>query len=233
MSDDSPVGRSYDEREVASILKRAVELQEGAGEAHRLSLAEVQQIAREVGIDAGSVTRAAAALDKRALGGSRSLLGAPTRLHTTVELERQLSDAEVGELLDIVRSTLRMQGETSGGLDTVEWKGKDALGTFQLSISRRSGRTRVHLGTQREEEAALVGTVTGVTGFLGLIAGGVALGGVAPLLGWMLAGGGAAGTFGAMRLLWQRTVRRRDEQLQDLAARVKAAASGFEEADPA
>jgi hypothetical protein len=224
MSDVLPAGRSYDEREVALILKRAVELQEGSGDApHRLTLDEVQQIAREAGIGASHVVRAAEALEVPLRSGGPSLLGAPTTLQTTLTLEREITDNELGDLLDALRTSLGVQGQTSHGLDTVEWRGRDALGSYALSASRRGGRTRIHLGTQREEEAVVVVTTTGVAGLIATITAGTVLGPLGALGTWLAVGGGLVGTVGAARTIWQRVARRREARLRDLITRFRAA----------
>src|SRR3954468_14878007 len=73
-------GESYSEQEMALILKRAAELQEGAdGRGAQRSLAEIREIAAEVGIDAAFVTEAVAELQRPP--ARIGWLGAPTRFH--------------------------------------------------------------------------------------------------------------------------------------------------------
>jgi hypothetical protein len=223
LSETHPLVRSYDEREVALILKRAVDLQEGHGEGQqRLTLGDVQQIAREVGIDPLQVARAAETLERRSLVGDRSVLGAPTTLQTSVVLDREISDTELGEMLDLLRSTLGLQGTTSQGLDTIEWTGRDSVGGYSVTVSRRSGSTRLHLGTQRNEQAVVVVTLTGLAGMIGFGITAASLDPVSALGFWALLGGAGAATAGMSRLLWQRIARRWDGRLRDLALRLKS-----------
>ena len=87
-------GRRFNEREVAAIIKRASELQEveSIGESSTgMSLAELEQIAREAGLDPALVRRAASDLDTRVTDRQPSaFFGAPTGL----VLERTI-DGEV------------------------------------------------------------------------------------------------------------------------------------------
>ena len=60
--------RRYNEKEVADIIKRASELQQAESTAESttgMSLAELEQVAREAGLDPALVRRAATDLDTR------------------------------------------------------------------------------------------------------------------------------------------------------------------------
>ena len=97
--DSTRPGERYSEQEMALILKRAAELQEGAdGRGVHRSLAEIQDIAAEAGIEPAFVTEAVAELHRpRARIG---WLGAPTRFHEEQKVTRKLTPAEIGGLLD-------------------------------------------------------------------------------------------------------------------------------------
>ena len=86
--------RRYNEKEVALIIKQASELQESASSSESstgMSLAELEQIAKETGLDPTLIRRAAADLDTRVTDRTPSrFLGAPT----TLRLERTI-DGEV------------------------------------------------------------------------------------------------------------------------------------------
>ena len=84
--------RRFNEKEVALIIKRASELQtETTSESNTgMSLAELEQVAREAGLDPELVRRAAADLDTRVTDQTPNrFLGAPTalRLERTIEGE--------------------------------------------------------------------------------------------------------------------------------------------------
>ena len=74
-----PRERRYTDDEVALILRRAAELggETGPSRSEGLSLAEIQPVAREVGIDPATVARAAAALPTRRRDRLTAILGGP------------------------------------------------------------------------------------------------------------------------------------------------------------
>ena len=70
----------FSEQEMALILKRAAELQEGAdGRGVQRTLSEIAEIAAEVGIDATFVAEAVAELERPVTRAG--WLGAPTRFY--------------------------------------------------------------------------------------------------------------------------------------------------------
>src|SRR5262245_34647164 len=93
MADDVQDRQRYGDKEVHALLCRAIELQKSAGQTAMaapgtgagLSLAEVAQIAAEVGIDIHHLQAAAAEMQRGGLPGRRvHLFGGPT----TIEVER-------------------------------------------------------------------------------------------------------------------------------------------------
>ena len=77
--------RRFTDQEVALVLRKAAEIDEAEGsEPKGLSIADLRQIAREVGLSPGAIDRAVAALDKRrapprSCGARRSCAAPPTR----------------------------------------------------------------------------------------------------------------------------------------------------------
>jgi hypothetical protein len=93
MADSSNSSR-YSEQEMALILKRAAELQEGSdGRGITRSLAEINEIAAEVGIDASFVTEAVAELQRPTTRAG--WLGAPTRFHAEQSVPSKLTSGEI------------------------------------------------------------------------------------------------------------------------------------------
>src|SRR6476620_2608021 len=126
----TPVGeRRYTEEELALILNRAAERQEGMqASAPRYTLADIQEIAAGAGIAPDHVASVAATLgDARAPRGG-GVLGAPHRCRFEDSIEGEVADEVIGELFDLVRRTLGQQGEVTEALGTVEWKAQDAFG---------------------------------------------------------------------------------------------------------
>lgn len=194
----------YSEQEMALILKRAAELQEGAdGKGTQRTLAEIQEIAAEVGIDAPFVSEAVAELERpRPRVG---WLGAPTRFHDERNVAGSLGSNEVGELLDQARAELGLHGEVRQVFDGVELRLRSALGTSILTVGPRKDGTRIALTTERLDQAVAIaiGSVA-----IGLLA---ALGGVsiainvtdnALLASAIVAASAIAGTVVSARALW-------------------------------
>jgi len=227
-------GERYTEQELAEILRRAAEHQEGTPDAdRRFSLAEIQQIASEVGIAPAHVAAAAAELSRRppppVTGG---VLGAPTVFRFERWIDGEIPTSAIGELFDIARGDAGAQGQVGEALDTVEWRGKGEVGSTVVSVTRRDGRTRVGVFTTRTDAAALAATgavVGGVAGAM-LIGGPLSLaaepGGVlavvaavAVSLGWA---GGASWLL--VRSVWRRIARPWAARTEALGAELTEAA---------
>jgi hypothetical protein len=230
----------YTDQELAVILKRAAELQDGAGDA-RYSLAEVKQIAAEAGIAPEQVEAAAVALRRERLrepAARSGYLGAPTRIRFERTIDGEVPSTAIPELIDIARRALALQGETREVLNTVEWCGRGGLGVTFLTITRERGRTRIALLSARDEGAALVSMTTGLGGVIAALGIGTALVGASVVAGPLaavplaLAGGGVASWLAA-RTIWRTTAPRwfasaeaLGEEIADAAVRVIAREQG-------
>ena len=204
MPDTPPPSQRYSDQEMALILKRAAELQEGAdGRGAQRTLAEIQEIAAEVGIDAPFVSEAVAELERpRPRVG---WLGAPTRFHEERSVAGALGSNAIGELLDQARAELGLHGEVRQVFDGVELRLRSALGMSILTVGPRAGGTRIALTTERLDQAVAV--AAGSVG-IGLLA---ALGGVAIAINVtdnalvasaIVAASAIAGTVVSARALW-------------------------------
>ncbi len=92
--------RRYSEEEVAAVFERATEAQQTArrqlppGEG--LTLADLQEIGREVGIPPELVAQAARSMDQGRRPASRTFLGLPIGVGRTIDLDRRLSVRDNG-----------------------------------------------------------------------------------------------------------------------------------------
>lgn len=113
--------RRYTDEETAAIFKAAAELQQAAltapgGEAlattagDGMTLAQLQEIGREVGIPSELVVRAAQGLERRGRASVRRLLGLPIGVGRTVALHRTLTEAEWERLVVDLRETFDARG---------------------------------------------------------------------------------------------------------------------------
>jgi len=106
--------RRFNEAEVAAIFERATEAQQTgqrqlpSGEG--MTLAELQEIGREVGISPELVANAANAIDRVGRPTSRSFLGLPIGVGRTIDLGRRLTDDEWEHLVVDLRETFDARG---------------------------------------------------------------------------------------------------------------------------
>lgn len=214
---DLPDRARYTEQQLVEILRRAAERQESeSGEADgKFSLAEIQQIASDVGIAPAHVAAAAAELAIRRVARTGGALGAPTTFRFEQWLDGEVPTESIGELFDIVRDELDQPGQVSEVLDTIEWSARGALGAAVVSVTRRHGRTKIGVVLSRTDSAALGVIAATGGGLLGAAVIGTPLvvtaatvsplaiaAAVAVSLGW--AGGGS---WLALRTAWRRIAR--------------------------
>jgi hypothetical protein len=226
----APLGeRRYTEEELALILNRAAERQEGVQSgAPRYTLAEIQEIAAGAGIAPEHVASVAVALkDARAPRGD-GLLGAPDRFRFEDSVDGEVADDVIGELFDLVRRTLGVQGEVAEALGTLEWKGQDPFGWNYVSVARRGGRTTISVLTARSDAAVAMVTFAGMGAVFGSGGLTMALGstpGIAePLAVIAGIGLGTTGMWAALRATWRRYTRRVVARTESLGSALVAAA---------
>src|SRR5262245_23194498 len=111
MSDHEPENQRFTDQQVGAILRRAVEMQSAGGSGPLsgeavggTSLAQLQQAAAELGIDARLIADAAAEVAKgRAGGRGFSLLGGPW----SVDIERAVAGPVTEEAWPLLVQTIR------------------------------------------------------------------------------------------------------------------------------
>ncbi len=143
--------RRYEEAEVAEIFRaaanpRASEGRALATSAGGFSLAELQAIGGEVGIEPERIAEAAAALDVRgAPAPLRSYLGMPVSVGRTVDLPRTPTDREWEMLLGELRETFGARGKdrSSGGVRA--WTN----GNLHAYVEPSESGYRLRLGTTK------------------------------------------------------------------------------------
>jgi len=220
----------YTDEELALILKRAAELQEGGAlpSGARYTLAEIQEIAAGAGIAPNYVATVASGLREHRERSRHGFLGAPWRFRFEETIDGEVSDDVVGELIDMARRELGLQGRVTEALGTVEWTGRDAFGATYVTVTRRGGRTTIGVLSARTDSAAVAGVlgVTGaVLGSLGLsIARAATAGLVAPLAAVAGIVGGTGSSWLSMRTTWRSFSRRYADRTAALSAALVSAA---------
>jgi hypothetical protein len=221
-------GSRYDEDQVAAILRRAAELQvrSGPGDSRNLSLAEVETIGREAGIDAALVRQAARELARPAIEpqANNRWIGGPTSLHFEMTIAGELPEQGFELLAHEVQSILREPGITSKVGRSLSWQTTpNPVGggrKIMISVAAARGETRICID---EKLDALIGGVFG--GVCGGVGGGGMGASVIPILfaPWLLpvfVVGWLGGSFALARTIYRRKVDQRSAELEGLLVRL-------------
>lgn len=184
---DSPGERAYAEEEVAAILRRAAELEQSQGvEVGALSLGEIENVARDVGIDPALVRQAARELQEGTGEGiGAKIAGAPLR-----RVIERVVDGEIGaesherfaqEIREVLASAAvggrwALPGSISSIGRSLTLTGFTGTSMLEVDVTPRDGKTRIRLSADRSQLAG---------GLFGGIVGGVG-GGLGANVGWMI-----------------------------------------------
>lgn len=141
MADDE---RKYSDEQMALILRRAGDLQTQRDDG-RHSLTEIQEIAKQVGIDPALVAHVAAGLPRKA----GVLPAAASTLVQTAEtvLPQRVTPEQMGRLVDAVRRASGAQGTSRQVFDSVEWRwgSEHELVDLRVTITPAADRTNVRV----------------------------------------------------------------------------------------
>jgi hypothetical protein len=223
--------RRFNEREVATIIERASARQEGGaqmvgtGAATGMTLAELQAIGREVGIDSREIAEAADTLATSSPTTVRGMFGFPLRVERIVPLPRRLTDEEWERVVVDLRETFDARGVMKAEGSLRQWTN----GNLQALLEPTTNGQRIRLRTYKADAmprllaalfmiavpgATMVSTLTSGAGEPGNMLG----------LGVLAAAGAAWVGLTAVRLSkWART---RGEQMEGLAVRLRRLTSG-------
>jgi len=139
--------RRYNDDEVAAIFLTAAEgpqtpphpVPRNAG----LTLTDLQEIGREVGIPPDAIAQAAQSLDLRGRAVSRSFLGLPIGVERTIELNRRLTDEEWQHLVVELREVFRARGSVTSYGSLRQWTN----GNLQALLEPTATGHSLRLGT--------------------------------------------------------------------------------------
>lgn len=227
--------RRYTDQEVALVIKRAAELQAQAAQVSEeersgLSLTELEQIAREAGLDPGLVRRAATELDTRHTTTPRSrFLGAPSVLTLERTIDGEVPASEYEPIVEDLRRAFNDNGYVSTLGRSLAWSSMAPNGRggnqkrVNVAITPRNGRTTIRVEESLRPVAG--GLFGGIMGGVGGGTSGLTLGLGSQLLHsfpagvglWLLALGG---TYGLARTIFTHVARSRGERLRDVLNRI-------------
>lgn len=169
--------RRYSDQEVSRILRRAAELQaDEPGAATGTSLADLEAIACEAGLDPALVRRAAFDLATASpVAAPSRFLGAASHVHVERVLDGEVSGDTLEALIDEVRRTFGEPGIVSALGRTVTWRptparygSKTAGRRLFVTLSTRGGQTTIRA---EEDLTPMAGGLFG--GLLGGLGGGL------------------------------------------------------------
>jgi hypothetical protein len=221
--------RRFNEAEVAEIFELAAEAQH-TGQRHLpsgegMTLTELQEIGREVGMSPEQLAHAAKAIELRGRPTSRRFLGLPIGVGLTVDLDRKLSDAEWDRFVADLRETFDARGILKQEGSLRHW----ANGNLQAHLEPTATGHRIRLRTVKGDARGLIIGGIAILCFATVALGAAAMRGPIGDLG-LLTGLSVLGTMGAVmagigafRLPGWARLRRR--QMEGVAARVASGAA--------
>jgi hypothetical protein len=176
--------RRYSDREIAFILKRAVDLDEEKRRiepGHGVTLEDLREIAKDVGIDPATVEMAATELDQHRSPSARALAADTAVVREIRSVPRPLEDAELRELLWAIDRAIPEQGTLTEALGELRWTASGQLGGTQVAVKRLDDETVISV---ERSLANVKGPLLGIPAAFGTVVG-AGLG----------AQGGSVGTF--------------------------------------
>ncbi len=230
--------RRYTEDEVDRILDRATEADlargssPGADGSMGLTLHELHEIGREVGIPEEVITQAATSLDRPApkLDAPRTFLGQTIGVGRTVDLPRPLTEQEWNRLVIDLRETFDAKGKIRDEGAFKQWTNSNLQALLEPTATGQRLRLRTLKGDARSFQgmgAAFMVAGMG-TGIVSLLAGAAD-----PTL-FLLFGVMGAAFFFSSRLTVPQWARKRSLQFEDIIARLihRVDAAAIESGDP-
>ena len=217
--------RRFTEDEVETILKNAAEVQHSdqglVRAASGLTLAELEEIGREAGISAEAVQHAVRRLEKPDQP-TKTFLGFPIAVGTSVELNRTLSDEDWDRLVVELRETFNARGLVTreGSLRT--WRN----GNLQVLLEPTPTGQRLRMRTLRGGARELMIGGAAMTTFsvaawtAAVLQGPISDAGFLAAVGTLAVGG--LGMFAAGSLRLPGWARMRRKQMDQIAERVES-----------
>jgi hypothetical protein len=228
LTDDAT--RRFTDREFALVLRAATEIEESEGSGTGgggLSLADLREIAREVGISPEAVDRAVASLDR---GGraANDWAGAPL-VRKAVRAVPGVADRDtLARLVRIVDEATDATGTISEALGSVRWTSSDRFRSTLVSLTPGETETTVQVVEKAVPRLRRIFHLLPAAWGVMIATAVLASAGLGPLAGAAVAGGAMLGGAGIGRLVWGRLSAEsatRVERLADTLAQAGVAAA--------
>lgn len=157
MPPDDPTGRDrprrYSDTEVRRLLKYAAERQQSdetggaGGREGGMTLAGLQEVAAEAGIEPRYVQLAAARIDSpEPLEPERSLAGTPLLIRAERIVPGELREEDYEQIVAEIQMATELLGDTTMVGRTVRWRSvpsEHQLRSLQVTVASRNGETRI------------------------------------------------------------------------------------------
>jgi hypothetical protein len=217
--------RRYRDDEIRRIFELASSEVEGAERSasslNALTLGQLQEIGREVGIAPERIAQAARSLDSVATVEYRRWpFGIPIAVRRTATLPRSPTPREWDVIVSTLRETFEASGRVVVSNGIFEWRN----GNLHVFIEPVAAGYRLRMGTRKGSAVALstaglLGLGWSLAAFIGLaLSGDLAQGFLAPTL-LTLIGAGSLGSAVLRLPAWART---RDQQMEGVAQQVRS-----------
>ena len=145
--------RRFTDREMRLIFERAGEADVGAQGDRGYSLAEMQEIARQVGLSPTEIARAASTISSPQ--ASYPMLGGPIRFHASHTLNGKLTEDGIASVALKIREATGFHGELREVPGGAEWRVRSATGLIVVDFTAKGAGTRIDLTVARDDEAAV------------------------------------------------------------------------------
>ena len=225
--------KRYDDETTAEILKRAAELQhEGVVSVPRgdgLTGSELEQVAREAGIDPAFVRRAITESDLSTPDTEHSrFLGEVKTLEIGEMLEGEVSPDSIDRMIEEVRRAFADGGNVTRTDRSATWSASRALASSRLSnlvvaITARDGQTEIRISERLDNlsSALFLGIFVAGSGMGVAVSGAIGMGELgAPVVFGAMAVAAVSTCYGTARTLYTRSTRKRRRELQRLLGRM-------------
>ncbi|MBN2732744.1 MAG: hypothetical protein JXR26_09970 [Balneolaceae bacterium] len=160
----------YNRDEISKILKRAAELEHKDNiddDSDGLTVEELQQVSREVGIHPKYIHLALDELKNPAQSFASSLWGGPFSYNLSDMTAGTLKDEQWEEVVSEIRRIHGGIGKTSKLGNTFEWEQrKKEVGYVQISLSPKKDHTNIRINANYRYFASMVYIMTGIFGFV-------------------------------------------------------------------
>jgi hypothetical protein len=214
--------RRYDDDEAAEIFQKAAEgpqsLPSATASGEGMTLAELQDIARQAGISPDAVASAARALEMRPQAGVRRYLAMPVGVERAIDLPRKLTEAEWEQLVVRLRETFNAPGVVSANGSFRQWSNGNLRALLEptptghrlrLSTTRANSIFAMNIGMGMIGFSAVLGTIDAIAGHLATAWPGIAI---------LASIGAGTLAFGGLRLpSW---ARRRARQMESITSQL-------------